>query len=179
MKLTFKEKAKLFWDRNKAEILGWLVTAGVVTGVGCAAAYVSQKAAEKREAEQAEQIRKMNEEAAKQQAKAEDEEERIKNNPKNQIAGGYARPENDDLANPEYPNILVNTVPVANMGELGLEVVQRLNEQWFGEFGETGEENPFDPTTATVDVYVDFGHEVWKRNHSEEAEGESQEKQAS
>lgn len=176
MKLTFKEKAKLFWDRNKADIIGWLIGAGVITGMGCVAAHMSKKAAEKREAELAEQIRKLNEEIAKKQAEAEAEEERIKNDPANQIAGGYARPENDDLANPEFPNILVNTVPVANMGELGQEVVQRLNEQWFGEFGKTGAENPFDPATATADVMIYFGHEVWKRNNPEEME--SQEKQS-
>lgn len=175
MKLAFKEKAKLFWERNKTDIIGWLIGAGVITGVGCAAAYMSQKAAEKREVELAEQIRKLNEEVAKKQAEAEAEEERIKNDPANQIAGGYVRPENDGLCDAEYPNILVNTVPIANMGELGQEVLNRLNEEWFGEFGETGVENPFDPATATVDVMIDFGHEVWKRNHADE----SQEKQAS
>lgn len=177
MKLTFKEKAKLFWDRNKADIIGWLIGAGVITGMGCAAAYMTQKSREKHEAELAEDIQKLKEEYERDRADIDREEERIKNDPENQIAGGYARPENDDLANPVYPNILVNTVPIANMGELGQEVVQRLNEQWFGEFGETGAENPFDPATATVDVMIDFGHEVWKRNNPEDAE--SQEKQAS
>ena len=178
MKLTFKEKAKLFWERNKKDILGWLIGAGVITGIGCAAAYASQKAAEKREAELAEQIRKLNEETAKQKAEAEAGEERIKNDPENQIAGGYVRPDNDGLCDAEYPNILVNTVPIANMGALGEEVLRRLNEEWFGEFGETGEENPFNPATATADVMIDFGHEVWKRNHPEEAAEESQEKQS-
>lgn len=179
MKLTFKEKAKLFWERNKTDILGWLIGAGVITGVGCAAAYMAKKQEEGRKAVE-EMTRLMAEQADKEKAKAaEAEEERIKNDPANQIAGGYVRPENDDLANPVYPNILANTVPIANMGELGQEVVQRLNEQWFGEFGETGVENPFDPATATVDIMIDFGHEVWKRNHPEEAEEDSQEKQAS
>ena len=177
MKLTFKEKAKLFWDRNKVDIIGWLIGAGVITGMGCAAAYMTQKSREKYEAKLAEDIQKLKDEYERDRADIDREEERIKNDPENQIAGGYARPENDDLANPVYPNILVNTVPIANMGELGQEVVQRLNEQWFGEFGETGVENPFDPATATVDVMIDFGHEVWKRNNPEEAE--SQEKQAS
>lgn len=176
MKLTLKEKAKLFWDRNKTDILGWLIGAGVITGVGCVAAYMNQKSREKHEAKLAEDIQKLNEEIAKKQAEAEAEEERIKNDPANQIAGGYVRPENDDLSNKEYPNILVNTVPVANMGELGQEVVQWLNEEWLGEFGETGEAHPFDSATATVDVMIDFGHEVWKRNNPEDAE--SQEKQS-
>ena len=177
MKLTFKEKAKLFWDRNKADIIGWLIGAGVITGMGCVGAYMTQKSREKHEAKLAEDIQKLKEEYESDRADIDREEERIKNDPENQIAGGYARPENDDLANQVYPNILVNTVPIANMGELGQEVVQRLNEQWFGEFGETGAENPFDPATATVDVMIDFGHEVWKRNNPEDAE--SQEKQAS
>lgn len=178
MKLTFKEKAKLFWERNKADILGWLVAAGVITGLGCIAAHKARKEEEGRLALE-ETVRLMAEQKRKEEAEAARiEEERIKNDPANQIAGGYVRPENDCLSEPVYPNILVNTVPIANMGELGLEVVQRLNEEWFGEFGETGEENPFDPATATADVMIDFGHEVWKRNHPEEAE-ESQEKQAS
>ena len=178
MKLTFKEKAKLFWERNKADIIGWLVAAGVITGMECIAAHMARKEEEGRLAVE-EMTRLMAEQKRKEEAEAARiEEERIKNDPANQIAGGYVRPENDCLSEPVYPNILVNTVPIANMGELGLEVVQRLNEEWFGEFGETGEENPFDPATATVDVMIDFGHEVWKRNHPEEAE-ESQEKQAS
>ena len=156
MKLTFKEKAKLFWDRNKADIIGWLIGAGVITGMGCVAAHMTQKSRKKYEAKLAEDIQKLKEEYERDRADIDHEEERIKNDPENQIAGGYARPENDDLANPVYPNILVNTVPIANMGELGQEVVQRLNEQWFGEFGETGVENPFDPATATVDVMIDF-----------------------
>ena len=178
MKLTFKEKAKLFWDRNKADIIGWLIGAGVITGMGCVAAHMAKKQEEGRK-EVEEMTRLMAEQAEKDKAEAIlAEERRIASDPENQIAGGYARPENDDLANLVYPNILVNTVPVANMGELGQEVVQRLNEQWFGEFGETGVENPFDPATATVDVMIDFGHEVWKRNNPEEA-AESQKKQAS
>ena len=175
MKLTFKENAKLFWDRNKVDILCWLAGAGLITGMGCAAVHMNRKAEEKHKAALAEKEQKR----AEARARFEEEEERIKNDPANQIAGGYVRPENDGLADFVYPTILVNTVPVANMGELGQEVVQRLNEEWFGEFGETGVENPFDPATATVDVVIDFGHEVWKRNNPEEETEESQEKQAS
>lgn len=176
MKLTLKEKVKLFWDRNKADIISWLICAGVITGAGCIGAHMAKKQEEGRKAVE-EMTRLMAEQAEKNKVEVFlAEERRIASNPENQIAGGYARPENDDLANPEYPNILVNTVPVANMGKLGQEVVQRLNEQWFGEFGETGAENPFDPATAIADVIIDFGGEVWKRNHPEEAE--SQEKQS-
>lgn len=178
MKLTFKEKAKLFWDRNKKDILGWLIGAGVITGVGCGIAYAADKANKKREANMAEWRREIEEERKKALEEEKAKEEKIKNNPANQIAGGYVDPSNDNLADAEYPNILVNSVPVTNIGELGQEVIQRLNEEWFGEFGETGAENPFDPATATADVYIDFGHEVWKRNHPEEAAEESQEKQS-
>lgn len=176
MKLTFKEKAKLFWERNKADILGWLIGAGVITGVGCVGVYVVAKKEERQQA-LAEAARLKEEQKRKEEAEtARIEEGRIKNDPANQIAGGYVRPDNDCLEDPEYPNILVNTVPIANMGALGEEVLRRLNEEWFGEFGETGEENPFNPATATADVMIDFGHEVWKRNHPEEAK--SQEKQS-
>lgn len=173
MKLTLKEKAKLFWERNKADIIGWLVAAGVITGIGAAGAYLIDKQVKKEEAE----VERAKKELVEKLKEAEAEEERIMNDPENQIAGGYVNPNNDNLEEPVYPNILVNTVPVANMGELGEAVIERLNREWFGEFLETGEENPFSADTATVDVYIDFGHEVWKRNHSEEAE--SQEKQAS
>lgn len=179
MKLTFKEKAKLFWERNKADIIGWLFAAGVITSVGCIAAHIEKKQEEGRKAVE-EMTRLMAEQAEKDKAEAIwAEERRIASNPDNQIAGGYVRPDNDCLSEPVYPNILVNTVPIANMGTLGEEVLRRLNEEWFGEFGETGEANSFDPATATADVMIDFGHEVWKRNHPEEAEEESQEKQAS
>ena len=178
MKLTFKEKAKLFWERNKVDILGWLAFIGVTSVAGAILANRAEAANKAREEELARQQAEWEETRKAAIEEAEAEEERIKNDPANQIAGGYVRPENDCLSEPVYPNILVNTVPIANMGELGLEVVQWLNEEWFGEFGETGAENLFDPATATVDVMIDFGHEVWKRNHPEEAE-ESQEKQAS
>lgn len=179
MKLTLKEKAKLFWERNKVEIIGILAFIGVTAAAGIAIERKAEKDEEKRHLEA--EAWKAEQEKARQEAleEARKEEERIKSNPDNQLAGGYVSPDNDYLSEPEYPNILVNTVPVANMGVLGEEVVKRLNEEWFGEFGETGEENPFDPATATVDVMIDFGHEVWKRNHPEEASEESQEKQAS
>ena len=172
MELTLKEKAKLFWERNKVMILGLVAMAGGATAIGAIGVHYTKKAEKEHQAELEAQRAKWEEERKAVQKK----EEMIENDPANQIAGGYVRPENDDLANPELPNILVNTVPVANMGELGQEVVQRLNEEWFGEFGETGVENPFNPATATADVLIYFGHEVWKRNNPEDAE--SQEKQS-
>ena len=178
MKLTFREKAKLFWERNKVDILGWLIGAGVITGIGCVGAHIVQKNQEKEARRIQERADRLMAELEEKEKEKEAEEARIRNDPANQIAGGYVDPSNDDLCDAEYPNILVNTVPIANMGELGQEVLNRLNTEWFGEFGETGEEVLFDPATATVDVMIDFGHEVWKRNHPEEAE-ESQEKQAS
>lgn len=166
MKLTFKEKAKLFWDRNKAEILGWLITAGVVTGVGCIGMHLNKKK---------EQEQKIMEDMVQAMIDAHETEA----NENRLTEGGYFESRNNDLSDETYPNILVNTVPISSMGQFGQDVLNMLNEEWFGEFGETGVENPFDPATATADVYVDFGHEVWKRNHSEESEVESQEKQAS
>lgn len=179
MKLTLKEKAKLFWERNKADIICWLAVIGVTSVTGAILANRAEAARKEHEEELARQQAEL-EEKRKAAIEAEAErEKRIANDPANQIAGGYVRPDEDCLEDPEYPNILVNTVPIANMGELGQEVLNRLNTEWFGEFGETGVENPFDPATATVDVIIDFGHEVWKRNHPEEAKEESQEKQAS
>lgn len=174
MKLTFKEKAKLFWDRNKAMILGLVAMVGGVTVIGAVGVHYTKKAEKEHQEELEAQRAKLEEEQKAAAKEAEQREEELRNNPENQIAGGYVDPSNDNLTDDKYPNILVNTVPVANIGELGQEVVQRLNEEWFGEFGETYVENLFDPATATVDVYIDFGHEVWKRNHADE----SQEKQS-
>ncbi len=177
MKLTFKEKAKLFWERNKTDILGWLIGAGVITGVGCAAAYMSQKAAEKREAELAEQIRELDEENAKKQAEAEAEEERIKNDPANQLpGGGYVSPDNNNLYEPDYPNLLANCVPLSSMGEFGEEMIRRLRE----EYPDCEEVGPFVPETAVTDVYIDFGHQLWLEHQKWlEEHPESHEKQAS
>lgn len=179
MKLTLKEKTKLFWERNKTDIIGWLVGAGVITGFGCAVAHYTERKEKERKAVE-DMVRAMEDaKRAEEARKAEEEEKRISEDPANQLAGGYVSPKNDELYDAEYPNILVNTVPIANMGELGQEVLKRLNEEWFGEFGETNPEELFNPETATVDVMIDFGHEVWKRNHPDEANEESQEKQAS
>ena len=177
MKLTFKEKAKLFWDRNKVEILGWLITAGVVTGVGCIGMHLSKKKEQEQKIIE-DMVQAMAEahETEANEAKAKATEALLENR---LTEGGYFESRNNNLSDETYPNILVNTVPISSMGQFGQDVLNMLNEEWFGEFGETGVENPFDPATATADVYVDFGHEVWKRNHSEEAEGDSQEKQAS
>jgi hypothetical protein len=128
MKLTFKEKAKLFWDRNKKEILGMLIATGVISGIGCGLAYFADKADKQRKANEAEWRREIEEAARKKAEEEMAEERRIAGDPENQIVGGYVRPDNDDLSNPVYPSILINTVPVANMGKLGQEVVRRLNE---------------------------------------------------
>ena len=176
MKLTFKEKAKLFWERNKADILGWLVGAGIITGIGCIGAHISQKAAEKQEAELAEQIRKLNEETAKKRAEAEAEEERIKNDPANQLpGGGYVSPDNNNLYEPDYPNLLANCVPLSSMGEFGEEMIRRLRE----EYPDCEEVGPFVPETAVTDVYIDFGHQLFLEHQKWlEEHPESQEKQS-
>jgi hypothetical protein len=173
MKLTLKEKAKLFWDRNKKDIIGWLIGAGVITGVGCAAAYARQKASEKEEAKRLEEANKRAEEKERQRIEAEIEQAKIENDPANQLScGGYVDPANDNLYEPDWPNLLANKVPLSAMGEFGEEVIRKLTDN-YPDYEETG---PFDPNTAIADVYVDFGHQIYL-----EAEKwkESQEKQAS
>lgn len=175
MKLTFKEKAKLFWGRNKADILGWLIGAGVIAGVGCTAAYMSQKAAEKREAELAEQIRKLNEQVKKEEEAAIAAEDQIANNPDNQLTeGGYVAPDRNNLYEADCPNILANCVPLTSMGQFGQDIIDRYKEEW-PNWEEVG---MFNPETAVADVYLDFGHEKWLEAQRAK-EVESQEKQAS
>lgn len=176
MKLTFKEKVKLFWDRNKVDIIGWLIGAGVITGIGCAGAYIYKKQEEKRETEQ-KLMEDMIDAMIKAKAAEEAEKEEIPENipDENRLTdGGYFESNNDHLDDVEYPNILVNTVPISSMGQFGIDVLNLLNVESCGEFAD---EHGYKLETTTVDVYVDFGHEVWKRNHPEEAE--SQEKQTS
>lgn len=54
MKLTLKEKAKLFWERNKTFIIGCLA----VTGIGSAMWYLGDKAEKKAQAKKAEVVKK-------------------------------------------------------------------------------------------------------------------------
>ena len=174
MKLTLKEKAKLFWDRNKAEILGWLIGAGVITGVGCAAAYASQKAAEKREAELAERIRRLDEERKKEAEAAIAAEDQIANNLDNQLTeGGYVAPDRNNLYEADCPNILANSVPLTSMGQFGQDIIDRYKEEW-PNWEEVG---MFNPETAVADVYLDFGHEKWLEAQRAK-DAESQEKQS-
>lgn len=175
MKLTFKEKAKLFWERNKTDIIGWLIGAGAITGVGCAAAYMSQKAAEKREAELAEQIQKLNEERKKEEEAAIADEDQIANNPDNQLTeGGYVAPDRNNLYEADCPNILANSVPLTSMGQFGQDIIDRYKEEW-PNWEEVG---MFNPETAVADIYLDFGHEKWLEAQRAK-DAESQEKQAS
>lgn len=172
MKLTFKEKAKLFWDRNKAEILGWLVTAGVVTAIGGIGVHITNKKIEKDELK----IEQINEEFEKKQQKYLEEEASEAADPANQLTGGgYIRPCNDNLYETDCPMALANCVPVRSMGEFGQDIIDRLNS----EYPNWKEEGYFNPETAVADVWIDFGHEVWKLRNPEEVEVESQEKQAS
>ena len=174
MKLTFKEKAKLFWERNKIDILGWLIGAGVITGVGCVAAYASQKAAEKRETELAEEIRKLNEQVKKEEEAAIAAEDQIANNPDNQLTeGGYVAPDRNNLYEADYPNLLANSVPLTSMGQFGQDIINLYKKEW-PNWEEVG---MFNPETAVTDIYLDFGHEKWLEAQRAK-EAESQEKQS-
>ena len=175
MKLTFREKAKLFWERNKVDILGWMVMLGITGALASGGVYLASKQAEKEEKEK-ERIRKELAEQAEKRAQEEmDEYARDAADPANQLTGGgYIRPGTDNLYETDAPEALANCVPLASMGQFGQDIINRLIEvrpNW-------KEEGYFDPEKAVADVWIDFGHEVWKLRNPEEAE-ESQEKQAS
>lgn len=198
MKLTFKEKAKLFWERNKKEILGMLIAVGALAGAGCYMAYTNRKETEQQEEELAEQIRLH---TAKEAPKVEedtddivagidelkraddaalDEEDRIANDPDNQLTdGGYVAPDRNNLNEADVPNLLANCVPLTSMGQFGRDIIDRYKEEW-PDWDAVG---MFNPETAVADVYVDFCHEKWLEAQREKArrekEAESQEKQAS
>lgn len=169
-----REKAHVFWLRHRSAIIGFGVFAVGTVGIGMAVNnYVEKKDAERAEAEA-----KANTEAEERRRKAreeyEAEEERIKNDPANQItSGGYIRPYNDDLCDSEIPNAIINDVPLSSMGEFGKNILERLNASYFPD--DVPKEDRFQLDTAVSDVCVYFGHEVWKMNNPEE----SQEKQVS
>lgn len=174
MKLTFKEKAKLFWERNKVDILGWLIGAGVITGVGCVAAHMIRKAGEKYEAELAENIQKLNEELKKEAEAAIAAEEQIASNPENQLTeGGYVAPDRNNLYEADCPNILANSVPLTSMGQFGQDIIDLYKKEW-PNWKEVG---MFNPETAVTDIYLDFGHEKWLEAQRAK-DAESQEKQS-
>ena len=169
-----REKAHVFWLNHRGAIIGFGVFAVGTVGIGMAVSnYVEKKDAKRAEAEaEAEEARKK----AKEEADA--EEERMKNDPANQIAsGGYIRPCNDDLCDWEFPNALVNDVPLSSMGEFGKNILERLNASYFPD--DVPKEDQFQLDTAVSDVTIYFGYEAWKKNNPEEAAKESQEKQAS
>lgn len=171
MKLTLKEKAKLFWERNKTTIITLLVSAGVITGVGCAMDHYAKKAEEEKKALKVEEARKADEEAEA----AMQWEERIANDPENQLTGGgYVAPDRNNLYEADCPNLLANCVPLTSMGQFGQDIIDRYKQEW-PNWEEVG---MFNPETAVADVYVDFCHEKWLEAQRA-AEAESQEKQAS
>lgn len=165
-----REKAHVFWLRHRGAIIGFGVFAVGTIGVGMAvSSYVNKKDAEHVAAEaEAEEARK------KAKEEAEVEEEKIDH--AFACGGQIESASNNWLDDPDYPGALINTVPVSSMGEFGKEILDFTNEIQFGEFAE---EHGFKPETATVDVMIDFGHQMWKMRNPEEATEESQEKQAS
>lgn len=175
MKLTLKEKARLFWERNKTDIIGWLVGAGVITGFGCAVVHYTERKEKERKAVE-DMVRAMEDaKQAEEARKAEEEEKRISEDPANQLtAGGYVAPRNDNLYEADCPNLLANCVPLTSMGQFGQDIIDRYKQEW-PNWEEVG---MFNPETAVADVYVDFCHEKWLEAQRA-AEAESQEKQAS
>lgn len=159
-----REKAHVFWLKHRGAIVGFGVFAVGTVGIGMAV----NSYAEKKEAEREKARAEAEERHKKAVEEAEAEEERIKNDPANQIAsGGYIRPYNDDLCDPEIPNAIVNDVPLSSMGEFGKNILDRLNESYFPD--DVPKEDQFQLDTAVTDVCVYFGHEVWKMNNPEEA----------
>lgn len=165
-----REKAHVFWLRHRGAIIGFGVFAVGTIGVGMAvSSYIDKKDAERAAAEaETEEARK------KAKEEAEVEEEKIDH--AFACGGQIESASNNWLDDPDYPGALINTVPVSSMGEFGKEILDFANEIQFGEFAE---EHGFKPETATVDVMIDFGHQMWKMRNPEEAAEESQEKQAS
>lgn len=161
-----REKAHVFWLRHRGAIIGFGVFTIGTVGVGMAvSSYIDKKDAERAAAEaEAEEARKK----AKEEADA--EEEKMMNDPANKLTcGGYIRPDNDWLYEPDEPYALANCVPISAMGEFGQNIISRMKESLPSE-----EEGYFNIDTAVADVIVDFGHQVWLNQHQEE----SQEKQA-
>lgn len=178
MELTLKEKAKLFWERNKAMILGLVAMAGGATVIGAIGVHYTKKA-EKEHQEELEAQRAKWEEERKAAEKKEEEaaiaaEDRIANNPDYQLTeGGYVAPDRNNLYEADCPNILANCVPLTSMGQFGQDIIDRYNKEW-PNWEEVG---MFNPETAVSDVYLDFGHEKWLE-YQKGLEAESQEKQS-
>ena len=170
MELTLKEKAKLFWERNKVMILGLVAMVGGATVIGAVGVHYTKKA-EKEHQEELEAQRAKWEEERK---AAEKKEEMIENNPANQLTGGgYVDPINDNLYEADCPNILANCVPLSSMGQFGQDIIDRYKATW-PNWNEVG---MFNPETAVADVIMDFGHEKWLE-YQRGLEAESQEKQS-
>lgn len=161
------EKLGVFWEKHKVGII-----AGGLTALGFAGTcYAIGYAMEKREEQQNDDevinaiAADLNASFASAQHEAEATEIEDEDNPEYQLScGGYMRPDNDWLSDQEYPGCLANSVPISSLGEFGADILNRLNEIQFGEFSEYN----FDPGTATADIMIDFGHEMWKRNNPEE-----------
>ena len=171
MKLTFKEKAKLFWDRNGEMVITLLAMCGVVGAIGGGLGYIWHKQEQKAK-EEAERLEAL---LVPSQKEADEREAEIMKDPANGLTGGgYVDPDNDNLYEADCPNILANCVPLSSMGQLGQDIIDRYKQQW-PDWEEVG---MFNVETAVADVYVDFCHEKWLEAQRAK-EAESQEKQAS
>lgn len=177
-----RERIHVFWMNYKAEIIFY---GGLLTILG-AGGYALAKHEEKKAEEEHRAWSEENEkewaeitanskkaimDAAEAVLKEEPKVEEEKINHAFACGGQIESSGNNWLDDPNYPGALINTIPISSMGEFGKEILDFANEVQFGEFSET---EGFKQETATVDVMIDFGHEVWKMRNPEE----SQEKQA-
>ena len=172
-----RKKIHIFWMEHKVEILFY---GGLLTAIGVGG-YALAKHDEKK-AEEAHQIwSEENEQAWKditaaankeimdviestQPEEPKTEEEKIDH--AFACGGQIESSSNNWLDDQDYPGALVNTVPISAMGEFGKEMLDFVNEIQFGEFADT---EGFKEDTATVDVMIDFGHQMWKMRNPEKA----------
>ena len=163
-KMTVKQWLGFQWQKHKADIFMWgslLVLTGLV-GYSCEQA--AKKENERREQEMAEfkarqeeEAKKLEEEARRVAEENEKADKEIEENPDNQLtAGGYVRPDNNNLDDPEYPNLLANCVPLSSMGQFGQDILDKLSQA-----------HPNWDETAVADLWVDFGHQQWMEDHGE------------
>lgn len=127
MKTKFGKKVKMFWDKNKANIIflaGALVMLGAESWAIGMAVKSYKENQEQKAREEAERKRLKAEEAAKYQ---EDRINAMKKDPDNQIAGGWVL--EDYLYEPDEPYLIANDVPLSDLGDFGQEIIRRAKDQ--------------------------------------------------
>ena len=163
MKLTFGEKTKLFWERNRGVILELIVLAVTGTAIGSGIAIAVNKKEKRKQEERQKYEEMLKEQVEAQQLAYEAEEERIMNAPENQLpGGGFVR--DNYLYEPDCPGCLCNCVSLTAMGEFGQDMIRRLKD----EYPDWEQIGMFDPETAVADVIMDFCHAKWLAAHPDE-----------